>query len=89
MPDQTDRVLIQRFDQVRRIGPFRRSPRRYRLGHPDGSETVLSLAALDSILEARRTPADFWACVDAADTAYAAGDTVTRVEWPSSRPVRD
>jgi hypothetical protein len=89
MPHGPESVLIQRADRVRRLGPFRRIERRYRVRFLDGTELVLSLAGLDSLLDARRTPADFWACVHAADTAYAAGETLTQVEWPSSRLVAE
>lgn len=89
VPVSPESALIQRSDRVRRLGPFRRTERLYRVTFTDGSERVLSRAALDSLLNARRMPADFWACVDAADRAFAAGDTVTRVEWPSSRLVTE
>jgi hypothetical protein len=44
---------------------------------------------LDALLDARRWPADFYAAVDAADAAFAAGDRETWFESGSGREVID
>lgn len=74
---------------VRRL-PGRRwkHKRQYELRFRDGGAASCSLTRLDELLEARRTPADFWAVVHAADEAFEAGDD-RLLEWPSGRPVMD
>jgi hypothetical protein len=62
-----------------------RRVRRYEVSDPTGEIRVVTLHQLDSLLQARAMPADFWACVDAADAAYTAGDRDVLIEWPTGR----
>jgi hypothetical protein len=59
--------------------------RRYELHFPHGKCRVVTLRQLDTILNGRSFPADFWAAVEAADAAFAAGDRDALIEWPSGR----
>ena len=77
----------------RRLGPptspvwgnwFRRASR-YEVACGDEPREILSLHRLDVLLDGRRHPADFWACVAAADEAFAAGETGAFIEWPSGQ----
>jgi hypothetical protein len=40
---------------------------------------------MEVTLDGRSFPADFWACVNAADEAFAAGNADVLIEWPSGR----
>jgi hypothetical protein len=42
----------------------------------------MNFRQLDKFLDARRFPADFWACMEAADRAYAQRDP-RLIEWPT------
>jgi len=78
--------------------PFRRVPdgprsirsafrrvRRYEVEYRNGESRAVTQRELDSVLHARDTPADFWACVHAADIAFAEGRLEARIEWPPER----
>lgn len=69
-------------------GRRRRKAARYEVTLTDGSVQTLTLSKLDRLVGARRVPADFWACVDVADSASARGDIRAVVEWPSGRLLR-
>lgn len=81
--DDSPRVLT-----IRRVGDWRglrrltHGRRSYEVGLSDGSRRRVSLGALDTLLGARKYPADFWACVRAADDARARGDDLI-LQWPS------
>jgi hypothetical protein len=62
-----------------------RPARRYEVFDVTGGARVVTLHQLDSLLEGRAVPADFWACVDAADLAFSAGDLDVLIEWPTGR----
>jgi hypothetical protein len=68
----------------RRWNPLRLASR-YEVVFGDDSRTILTLDALDALLEGRRYPADFWACVAAADDAHLRGEASTLIEWPSGQ----
>lgn len=68
---------------VRRLpGRGVRHKRQYESRFRDGGAASCSLKRLDELLEARSTPADFWAVVGAADAAFEAGDD-RLLDWPS------
>lgn len=86
-PHERERgVAYFRRTGIRKSRPRRKS-REYEVTFTDGSVQTLRLSKLDRLVEARRIPADFWACIDAADSAAARGDTRSAVEWPSGRLV--
>ncbi|UQX89258.1 hypothetical protein M6D93_04455 [Jatrophihabitans telluris] len=62
--------------------PFRR-PRRYEVTASMGASRIVTLRHLDSLLDGRRVPADFWACVNSADLANVDGDAAAVFDWPS------
>ncbi|MDR0341598.1 MAG: hypothetical protein LBI49_00525 [Nocardiopsaceae bacterium] len=70
-------------DRPRTLRSAFRRQRRYEVHRPDGRHRVLSLRELDVLLNGRAYPADFWACVHAADEAFARGDHDSLIEWPS------
>jgi hypothetical protein len=77
---------------LRRIADGRRTlrsalrpTRRYELHYPSGERRVVTLDQLDAVLDGQSFPADFWACVNAADEAFVAGNTDVLIEWPSGR----
>ena len=72
-------------DGPRTIRSGLRRIRRYEVSDPTGGPRVVTLRQLDSLLQARSMPADFWACVDAADAAYSDGDQAVLIEWPTGR----
>jgi hypothetical protein len=47
----------------------------------------MSLRELDKLLGARRFPADFWACVEAADAAFLRGDH-RLLRFPEGTPIQ-
>jgi len=72
---------------VRRLpGRGLRHKRQYELRFRDGGAASCSLKRLDELLDAKSTPADFWAVVGAADEAFKTGDD-RLLEWPSGRPL--
>jgi len=74
-------------DGPRTIGSAFRRVRRYEVDYLNGESRTVTLRKLDSVLHAREAPADFWACVRAADSAFAEGRLEARVEWPSGREI--
>lgn len=81
-----DEVKLKRVaDGPRTVRSAFRRVRRYEVTGPAHETRVLTLYQLDTLLHARMRPADFWACVDAADAAYAAGDPDVLIEWPTGR----
>jgi len=50
----------------------------------DGSRRRVSFGRLDTLLDGRKYPADFWACVHAADEAAGCDVTV----WPSGEQTK-
>lgn len=82
----TDSLSIRRVDgDFRRFRSLLRRPRLYEVRYPSGERQVVTLHALDSMLNARAAPGDFWSCVGAADAAFARGETEALFEWPSGR----
>lgn len=79
-------VVRQLILGVRRLpGRGVRHKRQYELRFRDGGAASCSLKRLDELLDARSTPADFWAVIGAADEAFKAGDD-RLLEWPSGSP---
>jgi hypothetical protein len=77
-------TYIQRRNKGSALLP-ERWRRQYNVWSDDGFGFSVSLSGLDTLLDARRYPADFWACVQAADRAFKAGDLQAVFEWPSGR----
>ena len=82
-----DWMLRRVPDGPRAFASAFRRVRRYELHDADGVTRMVTLHGLDSMLNARAAPADFWACVRAADAAFEAGDLDSLVEWPTGRRV--
>ena len=80
--------FIQRRNKGPRLLPDRWK-RQYNVWSDDGFGFSVSLSGLDSLLDGRRNPADFWTCVEAADNAFLAGDNNTVIEWPSGRRLEE
>ena len=79
---------MAKYIQRRNKGPAvlpERWKRQYNVWFDDGFAFSVSLHGLDTLLEGGRFPADFWACVKAADSAFKAGDRDAVFEWPSGR----
>src|SRR5215469_4262093 len=72
-------------DGPRALSSGLRPQRRYELHFPNGEYRVVNLHQMDTILNGRSFPADFWAVVNAADAAFAAGERDALTEWPSGR----
>jgi hypothetical protein len=47
-----------------------RRQRRYEVHQPDGHRRVVTFVELDRLLNGRAYPADFWACIRAADGIF-------------------
>lgn len=73
---------IQRCNKGPALLP-ERWKRQYNVWFEDGPGFSVSLSGLDTLLEGGRFPADFWACVHAADRAFKAGDRDAVFEWPT------
>jgi hypothetical protein len=58
--------------------------RQYNVWYDGGFRFSVSLSGLDTLLEAHRYPGDFWACVEAADLAFKAGDRQAATPGKSS-----
>lgn len=52
-------------------------------------ERLVALRELDRLLGGRAYPADYWACVKAADDAWESGGPDIWIEWPSGTRTRD
>jgi hypothetical protein len=79
-------LTLRRVADGRRTLPSALRPtRRYELHYPSGEHRVVTLDQLDAALDGRSFPADYWACVNAADEAFVAGNTDVLIEWPSGR----
>lgn len=79
-------IYLQRQDLPARKLTGRRR-RRYLVRNSDGPPNSLALHELDKLLDGRAFPADFWACVTAADELFDAGDRHGLIEWPIGRRV--
>lgn len=77
-------VAFRRLDGPRRFRLFG-TQRRYEVHFDDGSTLVVAPTALDRLMKGRQYPADYWACVEAADAAHAVGDLNAVVEWPTGK----
>lgn len=73
---------IQRRDKGPSLLP-ERWRRHYNVWFDDGFGFSVTLQGLDTLLDGSRFPADFRACVQAADELFKAGDRKGVVEWPS------
>lgn len=62
-------VGLRRLNDRRGMARIVRGKRAYELGMSDGTLRSVSFGQLNTLLKARRFPADFWACVSAADSA--------------------
>ena len=78
-------VAIRRAEDWRGMRRLTRGRRAYELRFSDGSSERCSFGELDRVADGRRYPADFWACVNAADQARAEGDADSMFEWPNGR----
>lgn len=81
-------VGFRRIDDRQGLGRLLSGRRRYEVALADGTLRQVSLGELDSLLDARRYPADFWACVHAADEERGhLGDREQSrmTSWPSGR----
>jgi hypothetical protein len=82
-------VAFRRVDDRGGLGRIIGGRRRYEVAMSDGTIRQVSFGGLDSLLDARHNPADFWACVHAADNEREhLGDQETprMVTWPSGSP---
>lgn len=75
-------------DGPRKLRSGLRPQRWYELHSPNGEYRVVTPHQLDTTLNGRSYPADFWAAVSAADAAFEAGDRDVLIEWPSGRRVK-
>lgn len=62
--------------------------KRYELRFRDGGAASCDLARLDTMLDARRWPADFWAVVAEVDRIYDGGDDWTIIDWPTGQAMQ-
>src|SRR6478752_2579246 len=89
----TPMVESPRVLTLRRVGDWRglrrltHGRRAYEVSLSDGSRRRVSRSELDKMLDARKYPADVWACMQTADDAWTAGDD-SFLEWPSGLPLR-
>jgi len=67
MQEDVHVVGFRRLEDRRGISRVVKGRRVYEVSMSDGTLRRRSFAELDKMLEARRYPADFWACVQAAD----------------------
>jgi hypothetical protein len=74
-------------DGPRSIGSGFRHVRRYEFSDSTGVPRLVTLHELGSLLNSRALPADFWACVAAADTAFSSGDVQAYFQWPTGQRV--
>jgi hypothetical protein len=82
----TEVLTLRRIpDAPRTVRSGFRRVRRYEVHYSTGEHRVVTLRQLDSVLQARTMPADFWVCVGAADEAFAAGELDRLIEWPTGR----
>lgn len=81
----TDLVLRRITDGPRRFRSGFRPVRRYELRYSTGERRLVTPREMDALLNARRVPADFWSCVNAADAAFGNGELEALIEWPSGR----
>lgn len=61
----------------------------YEVSMSDGTLRRVSFGALDKLVDARRYPADFWACVHAADSErdrLGDGEEPRMTWWPNGTP---
>lgn len=74
---------------VRRL-PARRWPRRkrYELRFRDGGAASCDRTRLDTMLDARRWPADFWAVLAEVDRTFDGGDDGTIIDWPTGQALQ-
>jgi hypothetical protein len=82
MDDHLRVVTVRRVDDWRGLRRLTHGRPAYEVGMSDDSRRRVSLRELDNLVDGRRYPADFWACVRAVDEARATGDDATHI-WPS------
>jgi hypothetical protein len=75
---------IQRRDKGPAVLP-ERWRRHYNVCFEDGFAIFVSFSGLDTLLDVGRYPADFWACIQAADQAFKSGDREAVFEWPGGQ----
>jgi hypothetical protein len=69
--------------------PWDLSPlRRYEILFADGSKRVGSLREVDSLLDGRSFPADFWSTIGEVEKAYSVSDA-SFVEYPTGKRISD
>ncbi len=72
-------------DGPRKIRSAFRRQRQYEIYRSNGERSVVGLAEPRALLNGRKYPADFWACVDAADEAFTSGFHDVLIDWPSGQ----
>jgi len=88
MTSQVTRVRGVR--RLRNAGPFLPwdlpSLRRYEILFADGTRRLANLRQVDSLLDVRAYPADFWSTIQEVERAYSATDT-RFVEYPTGQRI--
>ena len=85
-------VGLRRLEDRRGISRLVKGRRVYEVSMSDGTLRLLSFAELDKVVDARRHPADFWACVQAVDAErdHLGDHEQPRItSWPSGTPRAD
>jgi hypothetical protein len=95
MDDAAMASQVARVRGVRRLRnagpsfPWDLAPlRRYEILFADGTRRVVNFQKVDSLLNGRSSPGDFWATIQEAERAYSATDT-SFVEYPAGRRIPD
>lgn len=82
-------VGFRRLEDRRGVSRLLSGRRHYEVGMSNGTLRLVSFRELDKLLDARHCPADFWACVHAADSERDhAGDheKPRMTAWPNATP---
>ena len=77
-------VIFRGTEDWRGFRRLKRGRHSYEVAMSDGSRRRVSFGQLDTLLDGRKYPADFWACVHAADEAAGCDVTV----WPSGEQTK-
>jgi len=87
MDDSPQVLTLRRVGDWRGLRRLTHGRRAYEVSLSDGSRRRVSLRDIDTMVGASKYPADFWACVQAADDAWSTGDD-SFLQWPSGLPLR-
>lgn len=80
---------FRRLEDRRGIGRLFRGRRVYEVVMSDDTTRLVSFSELDKLLDGRHFPADFWACVHAADywrDHLGDHEDPTITSWPNALP---